>query len=79
MNTTITSRKLGQTFHFFAPNGGGYIHLTTENRPGTLGAQICEGGGFRGSTIRCTDEDDFKAECRRWVRQHVAAEAQATA
>lgn len=74
MNLTIKSRKLEWTFRFYAPDGGGYISVMIPDQYGNRHVvQICEGGGFRGSTLRCTDEADFKATCRRWYRQYLAA------
>jgi hypothetical protein len=69
MRTTIKSRKTGETFDFWAPDNGGYVRLESDGREGTLGYQICSGGGFTGSTISCT-QDSFKTDCRRWYRSY---------
>ena len=76
---TIKSRKLHREFHFWMPDGGGYVCLESTDRYGhPTNRQICEGGGFSGSTIRCADEDDFAATCRRWYRQYLKAEEMVT-
>lgn len=72
MNFTIKSKLLNENFDFFAPDGGGYIRLECGANTGTLGTQLCDGGDFRGSTLCCKDEEEFKAECRRWYRQRIA-------
>lgn len=74
MEISIKSRKLNRTFEFSAPAEGGYIFMWVPDQYGNRHAvQVCEGGGFRGSTIRCTDEDNFQSQCRRWYRQYVNA------
>lgn len=75
-NLTIKSRKLDRDFEFFMPDGGGYVRLERGANHGTLGDQICYGGGFRGNTIRCASEDEFRTECRRWYRDHLKAETE---
>lgn len=67
---SIKSRKTGETFNFWMPCDGGYIFLESERGGGTLGHQICEGGGFRGDTLSATP-DTFEATCRRWYRAHM--------
>ena len=69
---TLKSRKLGREFSFFMPDGGGYVRLERSANHGTLGTQICYGGGFRGNTIRCDDDAEFKREVRRWYRDYIA-------
>lgn len=72
MNFTITSRKTGEIFSFYAPDSGGYVHLESPGRPGSTGAQICRGGGFMGSTLYCdASEDDLASVARKWYRQFV--------
>lgn len=68
---TINSRKLDRAFTFFMPDGGGYVRLENGRDHGTLGAEICHGGGFRGETIYCSDAADFNAACRKWYRAHI--------
>lgn len=69
MNTlTIKSRKTGDEYNFWMPTEGGFIHLIDDAHPGTSGRQICEGGGFRGDTLRAMPET-FERACRRWYRQ----------
>jgi hypothetical protein len=71
MELEIHSRKLNRTFTFWAPMTGGYIYLTTEEKPGTMGRQICHGGGFSGSTLSASTEAGFKAQCRAWYRAYM--------
>ncbi len=71
MRLIITSRKLKQYFDFWAPSNGGYIFLESSDNAGSLGTQICQGGGFIGSTLMADNEKEFKAVCRRWYRQHL--------
>lgn len=66
MNTTITSRSAGM-FSFWMSDGGGYIFLESEGKPGTLGDQICKGGYFTGSCLSATPET-FEKVCHSWYR-----------
>lgn len=59
-------------FNFWAPDGGGYVRLVIDGKPGILGQQICDGGGFMGPTISCSPEN-FKRACRNWYRQYMRA------
>lgn len=69
MRMIIKPRAAGVApLEFFCPDGGGYIRLETPGRPGTLGRQICRGGGLTGSTLSACGEADFKSECRKWYR-----------
>ncbi|HFZ8945384.1 TPA: hypothetical protein ACIPRA_005472, partial [Klebsiella pneumoniae] len=34
MNFTITSRKTGEIFSFYAPDSGGYVHLESPGHSG---------------------------------------------
>lgn len=71
MRFSLYSRKDKKEYEFWAPDNGGYVYLESPGRPGTLGSQICEGGGFMGSTISCTGSSShFEEECRRWYRAH---------
>ena len=67
MDKLIKSRKLKQEFHFWMPSEGGYVWLGN----GTLGRQLCAGGGFVGATLTATP-DTFDKVCRKWYRQHIA-------
>lgn len=71
MEMTIKSRKTGEAFTFWMPANGGYVHLSTKDRPGALGDQICKGGKFLGSTISST-EGSFEADCRKWYRDYMS-------
>jgi len=70
---TINSRKLAREFTFFMPDNGGYVRLEDGANHGTLGRQICQGGGFQGITIYCSGEDEFRGACRRWYRAFMRA------
>mgnify|MGYP001213148601 CR=1 FL=1 len=72
MRVTINTRNHGQ-LSFFAPANGGYVRLESEGKPGTLGAQICEGGQFSGSTLSCgASEESLESVARRWWKQRRA-------
>lgn len=72
MDLIIRSKKLGKTFEFWAPDAGGYIRLVSDNRPGNLGQQICEGGGCSGHTLSCgPSTKSFERICRNWYRAHI--------
>jgi len=71
MEFTLNSRISGK-LEFFAPNGGGYVRLTSGEKPGTLGQQICERGGFMGSTLSCgPDIDSLARVARKWQKQRL--------
>lgn len=63
---TISTRR-GKR-EFWCPDAGGYVRLETEGHSGTLGRQICEGGGFMGSTLTA-DAETLPKVARRWLRQ----------
>ena len=72
MNIIIKSKTYGK-LSFFIDLGGDspydkYVFLELGDRHGTLGRQICDGGGFMGSTITANPET-LRAECRKWLRQ----------
>ena len=73
METTINSRKLGSPVTFYAPSSGGYVFVDLNGQPGTLGQQICSGGGVDyGSTLSYRgDPENFGAFCRRWFASHL--------
>ena len=50
MRTTINTREFGE-LTFFTGNGTNYVFVDINGQPGTLGKQICDGGGLMGSTI----------------------------
>lgn len=68
----IKSRKLGRTITFSRP-GSSYIYADLNGQPGTMGKQICRGGGTMGSTLSYDgdDQEQFEAICRRWYRAHI--------
>lgn len=67
----IKSKILKQELTFSRP-GTGYIYVDINGRPGTLGKQICRGGGFTGSTLSCSGtEERFEDICRSWYRAYL--------
>lgn len=70
MRLTIRSVILSETFEFWMPNAGGYIYLEAPGLEGTLGRQICDGGGFQGNTLQ-SHPAHFERACRAWYRQHL--------
>lgn len=64
---TIHTKDKGH-LSFFVPDSGGYVRLTTDSKPGTLGRQICYGGGFHGSTVSATPET-LRETAYKWIRQ----------
>ena len=70
---TIKTRNHGAK-SFFVPDNGGYVRLEdTGTNHGTLGRQICYGGGFYGNTVTA-DAGSLERKARRWWRQHLASE-----
>lgn len=69
---TLKTRNHGEK-SFFVPRDGGYVRLESDRNHGTLGRQICYGGGFFGNTITATPET-LEAVARKWWRQHLTAE-----
>lgn len=69
---TIKTRTNGD-MTFFVPNGGGYVRLESEGKHGTLGQQICEGGGFYGNTLSA-NEQSLESVARRWYRAYRAGQ-----
>jgi hypothetical protein len=67
---TINTRDIG-LLEFWVPDNGGYVRLECGDRHGTLGRQICEGGGFMGSTLMA-DENTLAWVTRRWNKQRRA-------
>lgn len=69
---TIKSRKVGHKT-FWMPDTGGYVRLESDGKTGTLGRQICYGGGFRGNTVSSTP-DTFEADVRKWWRAYIKSD-----
>lgn len=70
MTFTIKSRRLGHDVDFycsFGRYGEGYVRINMSGKPSEPSHQICEGGGFLGSTLRST-EQSFEIDCRKWWR-----------
>lgn len=55
MRITIHTRRHG-VLSFWCPDGprGGYVRLEGPGKTGTLGHQICAGGGMSGETLSAT-------------------------
>ena len=73
MKFAINSRKLDREITFSRP-GSSYIYADINGQPGTLGQQICHGGGLMGSTMSYSGDDDEKFEkiCRGWYRKYIS-------
>lgn len=76
MTFSIKSKKLNREITFSRP-GNHYIFADLNGQPGTLGKQICVGGGTMGSTISYSGDDDkeFARICRNWYRLYIKDEA----
>lgn len=77
MQLTIKSRKLNREITFSRP-GKGYIFADLNGKSGTLGNQICHGGGTMGSTISYSgdDQSQFETICRRWYRSFISVHSE---
>lgn len=73
MELTIKSRKLGRDLIFYVNRNGGYVYVNLNNRPGTLGDQICYGGKLSGSTVQ-TAPAGFCGVCKKWYRAYLRNE-----
>lgn len=71
MTMKIKSKILQKTFSFWMPNNGGYVYLESTGNPGTLGKQICSGGGFTGNTLSAYCKSGFESTCRKWYRRYI--------
>jgi hypothetical protein len=73
MNMTINSRKLNRKITFSIP-GSSYICVDLNGKAGSLGNQICRGGGITGSTLSYagSDQKEFEKICRGWFRSYIA-------
>lgn len=67
---TINTRDVG-ALTFFVPDAGGYVRLESGANHGTLGQQICDGGGTMGNTLSA-DKTTLAAVARRWNKQRRA-------
>jgi hypothetical protein len=67
---TIKTRDNGN-MNFWVPDEGGYVRLETGCNHGSLGRQICKGGGFMGSTVTATPKT-LEFTVRRWYRAYRA-------
>jgi hypothetical protein len=69
---TINTRDSGALSFFVRDDKEGYVYLESPNRSGTLGQQICEGGGTMGNTLMA-DSTTLATVARRWNKQRRAA------
>jgi hypothetical protein len=67
------SRKLKHDVEFSIP-GSSYIYVDLNGKPGTLGNQICHGGGLTGSTMSYSGDNQKKFEeiCKNWWRKYIS-------
>jgi hypothetical protein len=76
MHVTIKSKCYGELT--FSRPGSHYIYcdMGVARDHGTLGQQICKGGGLTGSTIMYTgdDEQELRKICRNWLRARARSE-----
>jgi len=68
MYFTIKSRKINREFNFRAVANCGYISLEVEDG---RWEQICRNGDFYGSTLECSNEENFEGQCRSWYRAYM--------
>ena len=61
----------------YAPEGefeffwsGLYVYMTTDEKPGTLGDQICYGGKFLGDTVMADSEGQFRKCVKNWMAEY---------
>ena len=72
---TINTRDAGALTFFVRDDQAGYVYLESPNRSGTLGQQICDGGGTMGNTLRA-DSATLATVARRWNKQRRARAVQ---
>lgn len=53
----------------FSRPGGGYVYCDfgRASQTGTLGKQLCYGGGLRGNTVYEKDDAAFERETKKWL------------
>lgn len=56
------------TIRYWTPLAGGYVRETTEQRPGTLGFQVCRGLAHTGSALHRSAGDSLAEIIRREAR-----------
>lgn len=56
----------------FSRPGGGYVYCDfgSAKRSGTLGRQICYGGGTMGGTVHETTDAGFIKAVKKWLADH---------
>lgn len=72
MKLNLNSKALGKIITFSRP-GSSYVYADFNGQPGTLGNQICHGGGMMGSTITYdgSEQAEFEKICRNWFRAYL--------
>lgn len=70
LGSLIATTPDGREICFSRP-GGGYVYcdMGRDDRSGTLGQQICYGGGTMGNTIHERDDTAFEREVKKWYAQ----------
>lgn len=67
----IAAWASGDEWVFSRPsNGYVYCDFGDASRPGTLGKQICYGGGTRGNTVHETDDAAFEKAVKKWLADY---------
>lgn len=72
-NDPVTGERIER--RFWAPRSGGNVREVTDDRPGTLGQQVCAGLASRGGTLSVRSPDDLLALIRREWQAAKRAEA----
>lgn len=66
----------GEEWTFSRPSGGYvYCDFGKASAHGTLGKQICYGGGLRGSTVEERDDAAFVKQVKKWLADYRRNEA----
>lgn len=72
MSHVILHAPNGCTFEYWTPLNGGYVRELSDNRPGTLGRQVCDYLANTGSTLWRSEAtplvDIVKREYRRFCK-----------
>jgi len=78
MYLTIKSRRFKKNISFFCGSFDPekkyqyrYIYVNLNGKSGTLGNQICRGGGLTGPTLVAYSEEDFYRTSRAWWRSYL--------
>ena len=78
MRLTIKSRRFKKDICFFCGSFDPqrkyqyrYIYVDLNGQPGTLGNQICKGGGLTGPTLEAYSEKDFLQTSKKWWKSYL--------